>query len=1164
MEKKFIICDGNQAATNIAYKFSEVAAIYPITPSSPMGELADLWASQGKLNLLSTVPKVQEMQSEGGAAGAIHGSLTAGALTTTFTASQGLLLMLPNMFKIAGEMLPTVFHVASRSLACQSLSIFGDHSDVMAARTTGFALLSSANVQQAQDLAVIAHLATLESKIPFLHFFDGFRTSHEIKKIEEINDETLKSMINEEYIKNFKSRAINPEKPFVKVGAQNPDVYFQGRETVNKYYDVTPEIVEKYMKLFEEKTKRKYELFEYYGSPTAEKIIIAMGSGTDTIKETLDYLNDKKLGCLIIHLYRPFSIKHFIDKIPKTIKKIAVLDRTKEPGSIGEPLYLDVVTSLNSTKLKPEIYGGRYGLSSKEFTPSMVKSIYDFLDDKPHHNFTVGITDDVTNLSIPIKEEISTVDKSTIQCKFWGYGSDGTVSANKNTIKIIGETTNKFIQAHFEYDSKKSGGVTISHLRFSDKQINSEYDVENSDIIALHKCSYIKKYNILKGIKKNGIFLINSHYKPEELFENLPELMQKQIIENNIKVYTINALEIAKEVGLGNRINTIMQTAFFKLANIIPFDESLKLIKEHTKKTFEIKGQKVVDMNITAIDMAINSTYEVPIKQTSKHLELQNLIPENSDEFTKNVVLPIMKLEGNSIPVSQMSFDGTIPTNTTRLEKRCATDMVPVWDKSKCIQCGMCSFVCPHAAIRTKQIHSKDLENSPKTFETLDVKNQNDLKFKVQVYPEDCTGCTHCVKQCPTGALRMISIEEAFKNNESENEKFFDNLPDNILDGAIPNTIKESQLRKPFFEFSGACSGCGETPYIKLVTQFFGDRMIIANATGCSSIYGGTFPTIPFSVNKNGEGPAWANSLFEDNAEYGFGMRIAINQIRNSLKEKIKKLIEIGTTKELKELLEKLLQNYNKTNDETKKLVQEIKKQLQIASKEVYGESEPILKQIIQQQNYLMEKSVWIIGGDGWAYDIGFGGLDHVASQKENVNILILDNEQYANTGGQCSKSTPRGATAKFAISGKEQPKKNLGLMMMSYGNVYIASINIDANKIQAIKAIKEAEEYDGPSIIIAYSNCINHGLNMEDAEKVSKDATASGYWPLYRYNPKLENPLTWDSPENSIEFKDYVAEQNRYNILKRTNPNQAEKLISLAKLDNEFREKMIKNFQNK
>ncbi|MDD3175065.1 MAG: pyruvate:ferredoxin (flavodoxin) oxidoreductase [Candidatus Nanoarchaeia archaeon] len=888
MVKKFIICDGNQAATNIAYKFSEIAAIYPITPSSPMGELADLWASQGKLNLLSTVPKVQEMQSEGGAAGAIHGSLTAGALTTTFTASQGLLLMLPNMFKIAGEMLPTVFHVASRSLACQSLSIFGDHSDVMAARTTGFALLSSANVQQAQDLAVIAHLATLESKIPFLHFFDGFRTSHEIKKIEEISDETLKSMINEEYIKNFKSRAINPEKPFVKVGAQNPDVYFQGRETVNKYYDVTPEIVEKYMQLFEEKTKRKYELFEYYGSPTAEKIIIAMGSGTDTIKETLDYLNDKKLGCLIIHLYRPFSIKHFIDKIPKTIKKIAVLDRTKEPGSIGEPLYLDVVTSLNSTKLKPEIYGGRYGLSSKEFTPSMVKSIYDFLDDKPHHNFTVGITDDVTNLSIPIKEEISTVDKSTIQCKFWGYGSDGTVSANKNTIKIIGETTNKFIQAHFEYDSKKSGGVTISHLRFSDKQINSEYDVENSDIIALHKCSYIKKYNILKGIKKNGIFLINSHYKPEELFENLPELMQKQIIENNIKVYTINALEIAKEVGLGNRINTIMQTAFFKLANIIPFDESLKLIKEHTKKTFEIKGQKVVDMNITAIDMAINSTYEVPIKQTSKHLELQNLIPENSDEFTKNLVLPIMKLEGNSIPVSQMSFDGTIPTNTTRLEKRCATDMVPVWDKSKCIQCGMCSFVCPHAAIRTKQIHSKDLENTPKTFETLDIKNQNDLKFKVQVYPEDCTGCTHCVKECPTKALSMISIEQSFKNNESENEKFFDNLPENILDGAIPNTIKESQLRKPFFEFSGACSGCGETPYIKLVTQFFGDRMIIANATGCSSIYGGTFPTIPFSVDKNGEGPAWANSLFEDNAEYGFGMRIAINQIRNSLKEKIK------------------------------------------------------------------------------------------------------------------------------------------------------------------------------------------------------------------------------------------------------------------------------------
>ncbi len=1166
MKKRYINCDGNTAAANIAYKFSEIAAIYPITPSSPMGELADLWASKNQPNLFNTVPKVQEMQSEGGAAGAIHGALTAGALTTTFTASQGLLLMLPNMFKIAGEMLPTVFHVASRSLAYQSLSIFGDHSDVMATRGTGFALLSSSNIQEAQDMAVIAHLATLESKIPFLHFFDGFRVSHSINKIETIDDDTLKSMVDYKFVQNFRNRSIRPEKPFVKVGAQNPDVYFQGRETVNKYYQQAPEIVKKYMNIFSQKTGRTYNLFQYYGSPDAERLIVSMGSSTDTIKETIDYLTSKgeKVGLVIVHLYRPFSIKDFLSQIPKSVKKIAVLDRTKEAGSVGEPLYLDVVAAFSSEENPnphiPNIYGGRYGLSSKEFTPSMVNAIYKFLKDKPHHNFTIGINDDVTKTSIKINEKINSENKDTIRCKFWGYGSDGTVSANKNTIKIIGESTDKFVSAYFEYDSKKSGGVTISHLRFSDKQILSQYDVDEADIISLHKCSYIRKYNVLKGIKEGGIFLINSHYSPEELFQNLTKELQDIILEKNIKVYTIDATKLAKEVGLGHRINTIMQVAFFKLANIIDLDKSLELIKEHTKKQYASKGEEIINKNIEAINKSLDELHEATIEKTSKHQEKINLIPEDADTFTKNVIKPIMELEGNSIKVSDMPLDGKVPLNTTKLEKRCATDLVPYWDASKCIQCGQCSFVCPHAAIRTKQIHPDDLKNAPKNFEVLDskTKNNSNLKFRVQVYPEDCLGCKHCVIDCPTNALKMIPLQESLDKGEAENQKFFDNLPDNVLEGAIPGTIQESQLRKPYFEFSGACAGCGETPYIKLVTQLFGDKMVIANATGCSSIFGGTFPIVPFALDNNGKGPAWANSLFEDNAEYGLGMKIGIDKIKEILKKDIENLIQIGTTYELQDALKKLLQVWeNKNNDEQ---VKEVLKLLPSALQKVYGDSEEILKRINENKDFLSQKSVWIIGGDGWAYDIGFGGLDHVVAQGKNVNILILDNEQYANTGGQTSKSTPRGATAKFSVAGKDTPKKNLGLMMMSYGNVYVASINYAANKMQTLKAIKEAEEFDGPSIIIAYSNCIAHGSNMETIEKVSKDAFTSGYWPMYRYNPNSDKKLIWE--EQKLEgFEDYIYEQNRYSVLKRTDPERAKKLLELAKTDNLFRNQIIKSF---
>jgi len=1069
MPKKMVTIDGNEAASNVAYAFSEVAAIYPITPSSTMGEMADDWASKGKKNIFGQPLQVIEMQSEAGAAGAVHGSLSGGALTTTFTASQGLLLMVPNMFKIAGEMLPTVFHVSARSIAAQSLSIFGDHSDVMATRGTGFGLISSGSVQEAQDIAAIAHLAALESKIPFVHFFDGFRTSSEVQKIETIDYDTLASMLDMKYVEEFRAAAMKPDDPYVKVGAQNPDVYFQGRETVNRFYEAAPGIVEKYMKLFAEKTGRNYELFQYVGDPNAEKIIVAMGSAVETIEETVDHLNKQgaKVGALKVRLYRPWSSEHLKAAIPASVKKIAVLDRTKEPGGPGEPLYLDVTAALQNSGLT--IIGGRYGLSSKEFTPSMVKAVYDHLDGKCTHDFSVGITDDVTHKSVEVGEVIDTEQEGVTRCKFWGYGSDGTVSANKNSIKIIGDDTDLYAQGYFQYDSNKSGGWTVSHLRFGKQPIKSTYLLTKAEFIALHRHQYIGQFAILGGITEGGTFLLNIGMDPEKVWGKFTEDMQKTIIEKKVKVFTIDASSIAKDVGLGGRINTIMQTAFFKLSGVLPADEAIALIKKAVEKQFAKKGREIVEMNWRAIDAAVDAIKEVPIPKTvgETAAEMSAVVPEDADEWAKTVVDPVLRLQGDSVPVSKMSVNGAVPSTGKRLEKRGRVGSIPV----------------------------KWIAKSP-LIEGMDV-----------------------------------------------------------------------QFEEPYFEYPGSCAGCGEVGYIYMVTQLFGDRMIIANATGCSSIYGGTFPTVPYAKDSNGRGPAWANSLFEDNAEYGFGMRLAVDANRAQLKSNVEALLEAGTEPDLAKPLRWSLDNWKSVGKDAKDNAQKIKDALPAAAKAAKGDAKKILAKITELADYFVDKSVWCFGGDGWAYDIGYGGLDHVMAQNKNVNVLVLDTEVYSNTGGQASKSTPRGAIAKFAASGKQLGKKNLGLMMTTYGNTFVASVNMGANREQVLQAIIEAEKHDGPSIIIAYSPCIAHGYDMKYTNQQSKAAASSGYWPIYRYNPDLratgKNPFVWESEEPSTEFKEYTQAEIRYRALELAKPEEALRLRELAIEDNKRRFDDLKNLEH-
>lgn len=1060
--RSWINTDGNSAVANVAYGFSEVAAIYPITPSSDMGERADAWSAEGRKNIFNEKVDVVQMQSEAGAAGALHGALAAGAMSTTFTASQGLMLMVPNMFKIAGEMIPAVIHVSARSLACQALSIFGDHSDVMATRGTGFAMLASSNVQEAQDMAVIAHLATLESKIPFLHFFDGFRTSHSIQKIIPIRYEDMKGMLDMKFVEEFRAQALKPEAPICKVGAQNPDVYFQGRETVNKYYEACPAIVKKYMKMFAEKTGRQYKLYEYIGAPDAEKIIVAIGSSTETIEETINYLLKKgeKVGMLKLRLYRPFSVPDFLKEIPKTVKKIAVLDRTKEPGSIGEPLYLDVVAALSNERQGIRIIGGRYGLSSKEFTPAMVKAVYDHLENNGWHNFTVGINDDVTHKSISVKEEIDTEQKGIVRCKFWGYGSDGTVSANKNAIKIIGESTDLFVQGYFQYDSNKSGGWTISHLRFGKEKIQSEYLLNKVDFVALHRYQYIGQYDILEGISDGGTFLINSSQKPENIFRQFTQSMQNTIREKKIKVFAIDASKIAKGVGLGGRISSVMQTAFFKVSGVLPEADAIALIKKFVQKQFARKGPEIVEMNWKAIDATVAAVTSIPIpEETDKFAEVAKMVPEGSGWFADNIIDPILRLKGDLIPVSHMPLNGAIPTGTKRLEYR-------------------------------------GVPGNPATW-----------------------------------------IEK---------------LP----------FVSEPNVAEPYLEYPPSCSGCGEVPYIHMVTQMYGDRMIIANATGCTSIYGGTFPLTPYTKDKNGRGPAWANSLFEDNAEFGMGMRLAVDANRRQLKSNVQILIASSIRQELKEALQKSLTLFDEVNNEAKHHADQVK--LLLAEEKKISKGDPILNKIIELQDYFVDKSIWILGGDGWAYDIGFGGLDHVMASNRNVNILVVDTEVYSNTGGQASKSTPRGAVAKFASDGKKLAKKNLGLMMSSYGNAYVASVNMGMDREKTALAFVEAEKHKGPSIIIAYSPCIAHGYEMKLTKKQSEKAAKCGYWPMYRFNPDLrnesQNPFTWDGVDIDTKFEDYLEEEIRYKTLNLTDPEEAIRLTALAVKDNAQRFNDIKH----
>lgn len=1159
MSKKKIMktMDGNTAAAYVSYAFTDVAAIYPITPSSNMAEVVDEWASQGTKNIYGQEVEVVEMQSEGGAAGAVHGSLQGGAMTTTFTASQGLLLMIPNMYKIAGELLPCVIQVAARTIAAHALSIFGEHSDVMAARQTGFAMLCAASVQEAIDLSAVAHLSTTKSRVPFLHFFDGFRTSHEIQKVELIDYEDLGNLLDREAVAEFRARALSPENPVTRGTAQNPDIYFQAREASNVFYNEVPRITEEYMDQISELTGRKYKPFDYYGAPDADRIIIAMGSVCETIEETIDYLVAKgeKVGLVKVRLYRPFSIEHLIKVIPTTVNKIAVMDRTKEPGAIGEPLYMDVVSSYFNKENRPVIVGGRYGLSSKDTTPSQINAVYKMLAENPRHNFTIGITDDVTHLSIDVTEKIITEPEGTVRCKFWGLGSDGTVGANKQAIKIIGDGTDKYAQGYFSYDSKKSGGITISHLRFGDKPITSTYLIEEADYVACHMQSYVFRYDLLKGLRKGGVFVLNTVWTPEELDEKLPAKLKKEIAENEIQFYTINATKIGEEIGLGRRINMIMQSAFFKLANVIPMDVATKELKKSIEKAYGKKGEKVLNMNYEAVDRGQTGLVKIDVPEAWKNVEVKEHIKKDEPEFISKILRPIEAQNGDSLPVSAFKGieDGTFENGTAAYEKRAIAINVPEWNMDNCIQCNQCSFVCPHAAIRPFLLTKSEAEGKPANFETLKAAGRGleDYEFRIQVSSMDCTGCTLCAEVCPgkkgQKALVMKSIESQLDDQRPNWDYAVTLSPkEDILDRY---SLKGSQFVQPLIEFSGACAGCGETPYIKLVTQLYGDRMMIANATGCSSIWGGSAPSTPYCTNHEGKGPAWANSLFEDNAEFGLGMKVANDKVREKLSNLMTGIVDTGVSD--KEVFEKWIAGRDDVMAAKSATLDIVK----LFGKDLGNDkANELLAEVEELKNYMTKKSQWIVGGDGWAYDIGYGGLDHVLASGKDVNVLVFDTEVYSNTGGQASKSTPTGAIAKFAAGGMRTKKKDLGLMQTTYGYVYVAQVSMGANMAHTIKAIKEAESYAGPSLIIAYAPCIAHGMKagMGNTINQEKAAVDSGYWHLWRFDPRRyseegKNPFVLDSKKPKASFQDFLNSEVRYSALKKSSPEIADKLFALA-----------------